>query len=166
MKRTGLLRRAPVRLPASAREHVRLVTRLLLGQAGAAAAVSLLFSRRGTAVILTTIMLVAALCVLAALAHTGTSSARTVVLGCEIALIIFGLYRFAFERYVGGTVFAIVIAAALLHPSVIRAFGAMPSALGEQSDVARGDGPVGRGVHGTAAIPDPAGGALGEPTGR
>ena len=166
MKRTGLRRRVPAHLPASARQHVRLVTRLLLGQAGAAAAVSLLFSRKSTAVVLTTVMLVAALCVLAALAHTGTQSARTVVFGCEIALIVFGLYRFFFYRYVGGTVFAIVIAAALLHPSVIRAYGGMPSGLGESSDLPRGDGAAGRGVPGTSPIPDAAGGVFGESSGR
>jgi len=166
VNRTGLLRRAPARLPASARAHVHLVTRLLLAQAGAVAAVSLLFSRRSTALVAATIMLVAALCALAALAHTGTHSARTVVLGCEVVLIVFGLYRFFFDRYVGGTVFAIVIAATLLHPSVVRAYGAVPSALGDPSDVPRGDGHGGRGVPGGSPIPEPTGGALGEPTGR
>ena len=165
MNRTGSLRRAPARVAGPAREHIRLVTRLLLAQAGAAAAVSLLFSRRSTSVVVTTLMLVAALCVLAALAHTGTHAARSVVLGFEIALIVFGLYRFLFERYVGGTVFAIVIAAALYHPAVVRAYGAMPSA-GGPSDMARGDGAAGRVGPGTSPIPDAAGGVLGESTGR
>jgi hypothetical protein len=166
VRRTALLHRTPALLPTSARAHVRLVTRLLLAQAGAAAAVSLLFSRRNTTVVVTTVLLVVALCLLAALAYTGTHSARTVVLGFEIALIVFGLYRFFFYRYVGGTVFAIVTAAALLHPSVVRAYGARPWRLGEPSDPARGDGPAGRGVPGTSPIHDPAGGALGEPSGR
>ena len=161
----GSRRRIPSRVAGSAREHIRLITRLLLAQAGAAAAVSLLFSRRSTSVIVTTLMLVAALCVLAALAHTGTPVARTVVLGIETALIVFGLYRFLFERYLGGTLFAIVIAAALLHPAVVRAYGALPSAA-EPADMPRGHGPAGRGVPGTSAIRDPAGGALGESTGR
>jgi hypothetical protein len=164
VKRTGLLRRAPARLPGSAREHVRLVTRLLIAQAGAAAAVSLLFSRRSTAVVVTTIMLVAALCVLAALAHTGTNPARNVIFASELGLLVFGLYRFSFYRYMGGTVFAIVVAAALLHPSVIRAY-ALPSAVGD-SDVPRGEVPAGLGAPGGSAIHDPTGGALGESAGR
>ena len=166
VKKTGLLRRAPALLPTSARAHVRLVTRLLLAQAGAAAAVSLLFSRRNTTVVVTTVMLVVALCLLAALAYTGTHSARTVVLGFELALIVFGLYRFSFHRYMGGTVFAIVTTAVLLHPAVIRAYGAGPWRLGEASDPARADGHNGRPLPGTSPIPDHAGGALGEPTGR
>ena len=40
------------------------------------------------------------------------------------ALIVFGLYRFAFDRYLGGTLSAIVVGAVLLHPAVSRAYGA------------------------------------------
>ena len=163
VKRTALLRRAPAVLPTSARAHVRLVGRLLLAQAGAAAAVSLLFSRRNTTVVVTTVLVVMVLCLLAALAYTGAHSARTVVLGFELALIVFGLFRFFVYRYVGGTVFAIVTAAVLMHPSVIRAYDAKPWGLREPSDSARGDGPTGRPG---APIPDHAGGALGESTGR
>jgi hypothetical protein len=166
VKKTALLWRTPAFLPTSARAHVRLVGRLLIAQAGAAAAVSLLFSRRNTTVVVTTVMMVVALCLLAALAYTGTHSARTVVLGFELVLIAFGLFRFFFYRYVGGTVFAIVTAAVLMHPSVVRAFGARPWRLSDPSDSARGNGPTGRPVPGAAPIPDPAGGALSEPTGR
>jgi hypothetical protein len=166
VKKTALLRRTPALLPTSARAHVRLVTRLLIAQAGAAAAVSLLFGRRNTTVVVSTVLLVVALCLLAALAYTGAHSARTVVLGFEIVLIVFGLYRFFFHRYLGGTVFAIVTAAVLLHPSVVRAYGAKPWRLGEPPDPALGDGHTGRHVPSTSPIPDPAGGALGEPTGR
>ncbi len=166
MNRTELLRRAPARVAGPAREHVHLVSRLMVAQAGAAAAVSLLFSRRTTSLVVTTLMLVAALCVLAALARTGTQAARTVVLGFEMVLIVFGLYRFLLERYVGGTVFAIVIAGALCHPAVVRAYGGLPAAAAGPSDLARGDGAVGRGAPGTSPIPDAAGGVLGESTGR
>ncbi|HUK71554.1 MAG TPA: hypothetical protein VLW50_22775 [Streptosporangiaceae bacterium] len=166
MNKTGLLRRAPARVTGPAREHVHLVSRLLVAQAGAAAAVSLLFSRRTTSVVVTTLMLVAALCVLAALARTGTHAARTMVLSFEIVLIVFGLYRFVFERYVGGTVFAIVIATAMYHPAVVRAYGGVPAAAAGPSDVARGEGGVGRVGPGPSPIPDAAGGVLGESTGR
>jgi hypothetical protein len=159
VKRTALLRRAPAVLPTSARAHVRLVGRLLLAQAGAAAAVSLLFSRRNTTVVVTTVLLVVALCLLAALAYTGAHSARTAVLGFELVLVVFGLFRFFSYRYLGGTVFALATVGVLMHPSVIRAYGARPWRLGEPSDSVRGDGHA-------SPIPDHAGGALGESTGR
>ncbi len=143
-------RRATARLPESAREHVGLVSRLLVAQAGIAGALSLAFSRRSVSVILTTLVFVAVLCALAVLANTGTPTARTAVLGFEFAIVVFGLYRFAFERYLGGTVFAIVVAAVLLHPAVVQAYGSASPGMSDSAEPA----------------PDPAGGALGEPAGR
>ncbi|MGE5287849.1 MAG: hypothetical protein ACM3ML_11715 [Micromonosporaceae bacterium] len=134
MNRTGWLRRGRRRPSRSAGDHVRLVTRLLVAQAAVAAAVSLLFSRRAAPVVVTTLMFVAAICLLAAFAHTGTPAARTVVLGFEFAVIVFGLYRFFFERYLGGTIFAIVITAVLLQPAAVRAYGAEPAGRAEPVD--------------------------------
>jgi hypothetical protein len=125
------LRHSPRR---PARDHVRLVTRLIVVQAAIVAAVSLPFSRRNTPVIVTTLILVAVLWLLAVLAHTGTPTARTMVLGFQLAVIVFGLYRFFFERYLGGTIFAIVITAVLLHPAAARAFGAEPASRAEPVD--------------------------------
>lgn len=134
MNRAGSLRRGRRWPSRPAGDHVRLVTRLLVAQAAVAAAVGLLFSRRATPVVATTLIFVAAICLLAAFAHTGTPAARTVVLGFELAVIVFGLYRFFFERYLGGTIFAIVITAVLLHPAAARAFGAEPAGRGEPVD--------------------------------
>ena len=134
MNRTGWLRRRK-RWPARpARDHVRLVTRLIVAQAAIVAAVSLPFSRRSTSVIVSTLMFVAALCLLAALAHAGTPAVRTAVIGFELAVIVFGLYRFFFDRYLGGTIFAIVIIAVLLHPAAARAYGAEPASRAEPVD--------------------------------
>ncbi|SRR6266487_391829 len=119
-----LPRRAQARAAEPARQHVRLVSRLLVAQAGVAAAVSLSFNRRSGPAVLTTLAFVVVLVALATLASTGTHTARTVVLGAESALIVFGLYRFAFDRYLGGTLSAIVVGAVLLHPAVSRAYGA------------------------------------------
>lgn len=148
--RTRVPRCAPGRLPPSARQHVRLVKRLVMTQAGASAALTLAFSRRTVPVIVTTLVFVAVLCVLAALASTGTHTARTVVLGFESVVSVVGLYRFAFERYLAGTIFAIVIAAVLMHPAVIRSYGGASPMVADSSE--------------TAA--EAAGGALGESPGH
>ncbi len=135
MNGTRLPTRAVARVPEAARQHVRLVSRLLVAQAGVAAAVSLSFSRKNVPVLLTTLAFVLVLFALAALASTGTHTARTVVLGVESALIVFGLYRFVFERYLGGTLFAMVVGAVLLHPSVARAYGAGPSRTADSTEL-------------------------------
>jgi hypothetical protein len=138
------------------------VARLLVVQAGVAAAVNVPFSRRNTPVIVATLMLVTALCLLAVAAHTATPAARTAVLSVEVALLLFGLYRFFSYRYMGGTAFAIVIMAVLLHPAVARAYGAQPASRAG-TEGGRGDAPV----RGSATpIADPAGGAFGEPAGH
>jgi hypothetical protein len=114
--------RQPAPGTAPAHPLVRLVTRLVIAQAVAAAAVGLLFSRRHVAAILFTLGLVAALCLLAIIARSGSRAAWLAVLGFESALFIGGLARFIVARYVGGTLFALVIAGTVLHPAVARAF--------------------------------------------
>lgn len=130
------------RVPGRPRQHelVRLTTRLVVAQAGVAAAVGLLFSRRQAWTIAMTLVLVAALCFLAAVARTGTPAARNVVLSFEVFLVVIGLYRFFFARYVGGTLFAIVITAILMHPSVARAYGFLPRRDRAGAEAAPGDG--------------------------
>lgn len=150
MVRTRSPRRAPGRQPRSAHQHVRLVNRLVLAQAGASAALNLSFSRRTVLVVVTTLVFVAALCALAMVASAGTHSARTVVLGFEFVVAVAGLYRFAFERYLAGTISAIVIAAVLMHPAVIRSYGGASAVAADSSE--------------TGA--EPVGGALGESAGR
>jgi hypothetical protein len=105
---------------------VRLVTRLVVAQAIAAAAVGLPFSRRQLSSVLITLAMVAALSGLALLVRSGTKTAWLVALGFEVAFIGYGLSRFFFARYLGGTLFAILTAAALVHPAVARAYHVGP----------------------------------------
>jgi ribose/xylose/arabinose/galactoside ABC-type transport system permease subunit len=98
------------------------VTRLVVAQAALAAAIGLLYSRRHLPSILITLMLVAALWGLALVVRSGTQAAWIFAIGFEAAFILFGLFRFFTSRYLGGTLFAIIALAALLHPAVARAF--------------------------------------------
>ena len=121
-------RGSPGRPPAeSGRLLVRLVTRLVVAQAIAAAAIGLPFSKRQLSSILITLAMVAALCVLAFLVRSGTKTAWLMAVGFEIAFVGFGLSRFFAARYVGGTLFAIITAGTLLHPAVARAYSVLPS---------------------------------------
>ncbi|MBO0775604.1 MAG: hypothetical protein J2P34_04770 [Actinobacteria bacterium] len=114
-------------------ELVRLVTRLLLAQAGAAAAVGLPFSRRHLPSILITLALVAAILALTALVRTGGHGAWLVAISFESAYDVFGLSRFVMARYLGGTLFGIIVLVTLLQPSVARAFASRPGAAAPES---------------------------------
>ena len=105
---------------------VALVTRLVVAQAGLAAAIGLLYSRRHLPSIVITLTLVAALCGIALVVRSGTQSGWLVAVGAESAFVLFGLFRFATSRYLGGTLFAIITVGTLLHPAVARAFGGAP----------------------------------------
>ena len=105
---------------------VRLVTRLVVAQAVAAAAVGLPFSKRQLSSVLITLAMVAALCVLAVIVRSGTKTAWLIAVGFEVAFIGFGLSRFFTERYVGGTLFAIIATGTLAHPAVARAYAVRP----------------------------------------
>lgn len=108
------------------RDLIGLVTRLVMAQTVAAAAVGLPFSRRHLPSILITLALVAALAVLALLVRSGTRAAWLVAVAFELAFVGFGLSRFFLARYLGGTLFAMLALAALAHPAVARAFSARP----------------------------------------
>ena len=118
--------RAPGR-PAPA--PVRLVTRLVVAQAAAAAAVGLAFSRRHLPSVLITLALVVSLVLLALLVRSGTRAAWVTALTMESAFFLYGVSRFVFARYVGGTLFALIVAGTLLHPAVARAYSAVPGGL-------------------------------------
>ncbi len=109
------------------RALVRLVTRLVLSQAFAAAAVGLPFSRRHLPSILITLAMVAAVCGLAVVVRSGTRAAWLIAVGFEAAFVVYGLSRFVFARYLGGTLFAIITVGTLMHPAVARAYGAAPA---------------------------------------
>jgi len=105
---------------------VRLVTRLVVAQAAGAAAVGLAFSRRHLPSVLITLALVASLCLLALLVRSGTRAAWLAAVSAESVFFVYGVSRFVFARYVGGTLFALVVAGTLLHPAVARAYSAAP----------------------------------------
>ena len=133
-------RRRPRGHPASRPAAVRLVTRLVVAQAAAAAAVGLAFSRRYLPSVLITLALVASLCLLAMLVRSGTRAAWLTAVTFETMFFIYGVSRFVFARYVGGTLFAVVVAGTLLHPAVARAYSAVPGALpGHEREVGFGD---------------------------
>ena len=121
--------------------QVRLVTRLVLAQAAVAAAVGLSFSRRHLPSVLITVALVATFCLLALLVRSGTRTAWLLAVSFESAFFIYGVSRFVFARYVGGTLFAVVVVGALLHPAVARAYSAVPGRLPghERGEVGFGD---------------------------
>ena len=112
-------------LAASGAGHplVGLATRFMTAQTVCSAAVGLFYSRRHLPSIIITLSLVAVLVGLVLLVRTGTHTAWLTAIGLESIYLIFGLYRFATSRYLGGTLLAIVTLGVLLAPSVARAFG-------------------------------------------
>jgi hypothetical protein len=114
------------RIRGRAHPLVRLATRFITAQAGAAAAIGLAYSRRHTPSIIITLMLVVALLGLAALTRTGAHAAWVTAIGFETAFVMFGLIRFFSTRYLGGTLFGIITLGVLLHPAVARAFSGAP----------------------------------------
>jgi hypothetical protein len=101
---------------------VSLVSRLLVAEAGACAAIGVGYNRRHLPWLLTTVAVAVALCGLAALARSGTHTVWLTAITAESGLVAVGLFRFAYARYLGGTLFAIITLGTLLHPQVSRAF--------------------------------------------
>jgi hypothetical protein len=123
----GTTSRRPGRRRASEQrppELVRLVGRMIMAQAGLSTAIGLAYSRRHLPSILITLMLLAALCGLAAATRSGTHAAWTIAIASESAFIAFGLFRFITSRYLGGTLLGVIACGVLLHPVVARAFTA------------------------------------------
>ena len=139
--------RSPRRRPRTRRARrpapvqVRLVTRLVVAQGAAGAAVGLAFSRRHLPSVLITLALVITLCLLALLVRSGTRTAWLTAVAFESVFFAYGVSRFVFARYVGGTLFAFVVAGTLLHPAVARAYSAVPGRLPghERGEVGFGD---------------------------
>lgn len=122
---------------ASRHPLVRVVTRLVYAQTIAAAFVGMPFSRRHVSSVLLTLAMVAAFLLVALMVRTGSRAAWLVAVCYESAFFVYGLSRFVAARYVGGTLFALVVAGTLLHPAVVRAYSATPARL-------RGQEPAGQ----------------------
>ncbi len=116
--------------PAGPDDHrctlIRLITRLIVAQAAAAAGIGLFFSKRHLPSVLFTLAVAAVLCGLAVVCRTGSHAAWVAALAAESALVLFGVLRFMTARYVGGTLLAIIATAVLIHPAVARAYGSAP----------------------------------------
>jgi hypothetical protein len=108
---------------------VSLVSRFLVAEAGACAAIGVGYNRRHLPWLVAAVALAMALSGLAALVRSGTHTAWLAAITVESALVAVGLFRFAYARYLGGTLLAIITLGALLHPQVSRAFsaGAVPA---------------------------------------
>jgi hypothetical protein len=121
--------------------QVRVVTRLVVAQAAAGAAVGLAFSRRHLPSVLITLALVVGLCLLALLVRSGTRTAWLTAVTFETVFFAYGVSKFVFARFVGGTLFAFAVAGTLLHPAVARAYSAVPGRLSghERGEVGFGD---------------------------
>ena len=100
----------------------RLVSRLLLAQAGASAAIGLSYSRRHVPWLLVTIVVAVVVASLAALIRSGGHAAWLTAVCTESGLVAIGLFRFASARHMGGSLLAIVTLGTLLHPAVAGAF--------------------------------------------
>jgi hypothetical protein len=91
--------------------------------------------------VLITLALVASLCLLALLVRSGSRAAWVTAVCAESVFFAYGVSRFVFARYVGGTLFAAVVVGTLLHPAVARAYSAVPGGLPghEHGEVGFGD---------------------------
>jgi hypothetical protein len=114
---------------ASRNPLVRVVTRLVYAQTISAAFVGMPFNRRHVSSVLLTLAMVAAFLLVALMVRTGSRGAWLVAVCYESAFFVYGLSRFLVARYVGGTLFALVVAGTLLHPAVVRAYSAAPTRL-------------------------------------
>lgn len=128
---------------------VRVIGRLMTAQAVAGGLVGVAFARRQIPSIFITLSLVVAVCLVAMLARTGTRAAWLVTFGFEGVYFLFGLSRFVSARYVGGTLFSLIILVMLLHPTVTRAYSVAT-------------GRIAHGGGGEMALPETAGEAFGE----
>jgi uncharacterized membrane protein (UPF0136 family) len=93
-----------------------------VAEAGACGAIGVGYSRRHLPWLLAGVAVAVVLCCLAGLVRSGTHTAWLAAITVESALVAVGLFRFAYARYLGGTLLAIITLGTLLHPQVSRAF--------------------------------------------
>ncbi|HEY2506373.1 MAG TPA: hypothetical protein VGI58_07635 [Streptosporangiaceae bacterium] len=101
---------------------VSLISRLLVAQASAATLIGLAYSRRTVASVVTTVVVVAAVCGLAGLVRSGSHAGWLVAVSVESCFAAAGVFWFAYAGYLGGTLLALITLGTLLHPRVARAF--------------------------------------------
>jgi len=119
---TAAARRALPAARIGSNALVALVSRLLFAQAGASAAVSIGYSRRNVHSVLVAVLIAVVICGLAGLVRSGGHVAWLVAVSFESGFVAAGLFRFAYFRYLGGTLLALITLGTLLHPAVARAF--------------------------------------------
>ncbi len=117
-----------------------LVARLLTAQAAAGAAIGLAYSRRNLPWLVLTLVIAVLLCGLAALVRSGSHTTWLAAISVESVLVATGLFRFAYARYPGGTLLAIIGLGTLLRPSVARAFAVAPRWYRPAADPALAEG--------------------------
>jgi hypothetical protein len=100
-----------------------LASRMLFAQAGASAAIGLGYGRRNVPSFVVTVVVAIAICGLAVFIRSGSHAAWVVAVSVEAVVVPLGLIRFAYLRYMGGSLLAIVSLGVLLHPAVAGAFG-------------------------------------------
>jgi hypothetical protein len=111
-----------------------LVARLLVAQAGASAAIGLGYSRRNMPWLVLTLIVAVALCGLAWLVRSGSHPTWLIAITVESGLAAVGLFEFAYVRYMGGTLLALITLGTLLHPAVARAFAGAPRRRGHAGE--------------------------------
>jgi hypothetical protein len=101
---------------------VRLVSRLLVAQAAASAAIGFAYDRRNLPWLVVTVTITIAVCALAVLVRPGGHAIWLTAVAAESVLVAAGLVMFASVSYLGGTLLAIGSLSTLLHPATARAF--------------------------------------------
>jgi hypothetical protein len=102
---------------------VQLASRMLLAQGGASALIGFAYSRRNAPWLLITVVAAIVVCALAGVVRSGNYGAWLAAVTVEAVLVATGVIRFAYVRYMGGSLLAIVSLGVLLHPTVAGAFG-------------------------------------------
>lgn len=105
---------------------VRLVSRLLVAQAGATAAIGIGYSKRTMPWLMLTIIAAVAICGVAWLVRSGGQATWLAAICVESCLAAVGLFSFAYSGYLGGTLLSLVTLGTLLHPAVAGTFAAAP----------------------------------------
>jgi hypothetical protein len=117
---------APARIaqvrPSGPPALVTMVSRMLLAQAGASAAVTMSFGRRTVTSVVLTVLVAIALCALAGVVRSGHHTAWLVSIAFESGFAAVGLFGYTYGWYLGGTLLAIIVLGTLLHPAVARLY--------------------------------------------